>query len=79
MRWHRISPLHSEDVIPTARAFVRNGATDPEFIHSRLTQRGWDAASIFGVVREVELATGKALGSRQGQPLLPDCARSYVI
>ena len=49
-----------------ARAFVRNGAIDPEFIQSRLTQRGWDAASIFGVVREVERATDKALGSRQG-------------
>ena len=59
MRWHRISPLHSEDVIPTARAFVRNGATDPEIIQSRLIERGWDAASIFGVVREVERASGK--------------------
>jgi hypothetical protein len=64
MRWHRISPLHSEDVIPTARAFVRNGATDPEFIQSRLTQRGWDAASIFGVVREVERTIGKTSAPR---------------
>jgi len=59
MRWHGISPLHSEDVIPTARAFVRNGATDPEIIQSRLIERGWDAASIFGVVREVERTSGK--------------------
>jgi hypothetical protein len=64
MRWHRISPLHSEDVIPTARAFVRNGATDPEFIQSRLTQRGWDDASIFGVVREVERTIGKTSAPR---------------
>ena len=64
MRWHRISPLHSEDVIPTARAFVRDGATDPEFIQSRLTQRGWDTASIFGVVREVERTIGRASAPR---------------
>jgi hypothetical protein len=64
MRWHRISPLHSEDVIPTARAFVRNGATDPETIQSRLMERGWDASSIFGVVREVERTIGKTSAPR---------------
>ena len=64
MRWHRISPLHSEDVIPTARAFVRDGATDPELIQNHLMQRGWDASSIFGVVREVERTIGRASAPR---------------
>jgi len=57
MVWHRISPLHSEDVIATARSFIRDGITDPEAIRSRLSQ--WDVASVWGVIREVERATGK--------------------
>ena len=57
----RVSPLHSEDVIPMARSFLMSGViTDPDVIRQRLHQRGWEAVSVWGVVREVERAANKA-------------------
>jgi hypothetical protein len=56
------SGITSEDVIATARSFNRNGITDPEDIRGRLSQ--WDAASVWGVLREIERATGKAPTAR---------------
>ena len=51
----------SEDVIPTVRSFLMSGVTDPDTIWQRLHQRGWEAASVWGVIREVERTTGRAV------------------
>jgi len=59
MRYHCVSPLHSEDVIPTARSFVSSGVTDPDVIRLRLQQRGWEASSVWSVLREVERAASR--------------------
>jgi hypothetical protein len=58
MRYYRISPLHSADVIGTARAFLARGISDPDTIRHDLDRRQWDASSVWAVIREVERKTG---------------------
>jgi hypothetical protein len=58
MAWLAISPLQSEDVIPAARDFVRRGITNPQTIESQLLGRGWGAACVWAVIRQVERRTG---------------------